>query len=845
MSRFDPIRDEVREALATLDVAKLAAAGIRRDPGGYNLVVHFLPPEVARDHAADDALRVRLSQPTGPIGLYVHVPPCTGRCTFCHYAIEVNPGPERIDRYLAALEREMGLRWSDDRFERVASVLVGGGTPTYLEADQLDRLLGGIRSNVTIPAGTEWTVESAPETLTREKLDVLRQHGVNRLNIGIQSFDDRQLRLLGRRHDAAEARAAVLQARSAGFDNINIDLIYALPGQDLDGWLEGLDVASDLGVQSITTYHLRKRPDTSISRRASPAEDLNLQMHLAAVRFLERRGYRQSLTDYFCLADSETAQMQARDKWRDMQPVDGCGVEACSRRPDVIAFNHGHMDVFSEAVEAGDGWALANGRLLSHAEQLAQRAMFSLKVLDDDGGIVRGRFEAELGESVDSVFGATIAELTELGVIVDDGVRVRLTEIGTLFSDEVCQRFYTPELRRRMLARMQVDATGAVVPNPRRARTPTAARTDVIVVGGGVAGVSVAAELAADLGAGVLLLEAASQLGVGATAASIGGIRAQHSDPLLARLTAAARPLLDDLAAGGLAHIDLRDDGYLFLSTCVADDARLEAQAEHARAVGWPVEMLSAGDVAERWPMLRVDDVRSATFGPSEGHLDPHGLVQAYARRLRAAAGRVETGVRVQSLLIDRGRVVGVRTDGGDLRADTVVLAAGADVADLIVAAGVRLPMRSGRRRIFLATGAPAMPSSGPLVLSYTPALYFRAEASGVIASAWEFDEEQGSDPVEQEAAVREAAHERLLHRLPGLAGARFRPAFSGIQTHAADGRPYVGPCPGLDGLVLVAALAGHGVMHAPIVARLAADWVRREAPGELAAALDPRRVRV
>lgn len=831
---------ELADTLARLDTAALARAGLRRDPGGYNLVVHFLPPELARDHAADADLRERLGRPTGPIGLYLHVPPCTGRCTFCHYAIEVNPTAGRLDRYLMAMEREMTVRWGQGALGPVRSVLIGGGTPTYLEAAQLDRLLGHLRRTVDLPNDVEFTVESSPETLTAEKLAVLRDHGVNRLNVGIQAFDDRLLRSLARRHDGQGALDAVRLAQAAGFGNVNIDLIYALPGQDLETWLQSLDIATDLGVQSITTYHLRKRPDTAISRNPSPAEDLNLRMHLGAIRLLEARGYRQSLTDYFCLANEETAQVQARDKWRDMQPVDGCGLEACSRRPDVVAFNHGELDAYCDAVQASGGWALANGRLLSRPEQMAQRAMFALKVLDDDGGFSRAGFEAEFGEPADGIFGSVTAELTGLGVLRDDGDRLQLTEVGTLFADEVCQRLQTPELHRRLLARVQVDPAGAPVPLPRGSARGEARAADVLVIGGGMAGVATAMALAEDLGAGVLLLEAGRGLGLGASSASIGGFRIQHEDPILAGLTADALPQLLALTDQTGIDVRVRHDGYVFLATTPADADRLQQHATAGRTHGWPVDLLVAADLAARLPGVNLDDVVAAVWGARDGHLDPERLVQACQRRLTARSGRVRTGAVVRGLVIERGRVLGVHTDAGPVLADTVVLAAGEASGALLAAAGVRLPLRTIRRHVFRAPLPQPMRQEGgaPLVLTWTPPLYFRADGDELVLSAWENGAVADTSPEAVLATVRERAGQRLPH----LDSRSVRPAWSGVQVLGPDARPLVGPCPGLDGLVLVGALAGHGILHSLPLGRLAAAWVLRTAQGPRAEALDPRR---
>lgn len=851
--RHLPSADDLQEQLRAMGVERLARAGLRRDPGSYNLLVHIVPPEVARDHAATEAVVRRLAQPPGPVCLYLHIAPCTGRCTFCHYAVEVNPAAGQLDRYVQALLQQITLRWAGlDARSPVRSVMIGGGTPTYLSAAQLDRLLGHLHRTVTLPSGIEFSVECSPETVTPEKLAVLRRHGVNRLSVGIQAFDDGLLRLLGRRHDKKGALLAFEQARAAGFEHLNLDLIYALPGQTLQGWLQDVSLAADLEVDSLTTYHLRKRPDTVISRHPSPAEDLNLQMHLGAMRVLQARGYRHSLVDYFCKAALPTAQIQARDKWRDMQPVDGIGPEACTRRPDIIAFDHADFTTWTESALRGDGpggLPLANGRWLSVEEQMAQRAMFALKVLDPDGGLYYRKFEAQFGQSLQQAFGETPAELVALGALSDAGDRLQLTEIGSLLADEVCQRFYTEDLRRRMVARVRVRPEGAAVAVPRGADRQAAQSAEVLVVGAGVAGLAAAVALARDHGAGVVLLDAQNSAGQGATAAAIGGFRTQFADPVLAELSARALPVYERMsrAPGGEA-IGLRRNGYLFLASGDADEELCARQAAHALERGEPVQRLTPAEAAELVPGMFTGDLTAAWWGPRDGQLDPHGIARALQQEFVSLGGRLLLGHAARALRVHKGSVVGVDTAQGWIAARSVVLATGGDTPTLLQTAGVQLPLQVARRRIRMARGPGLPPLGGPLVLQSTPPLYFRPESDGLLVSARELSNDpawvhDAAAGLEQDWASVVA--ERAIARLPALQNAKFSAAWSGVQTHVEDGRPLVGPCPGLDGAWLVTALGGAGIMHAPALAQLLAAWLAGTADGPLADALDPRRLRL
>jgi len=436
-----------------LDLPAFRAAGVARRTDDYNLVVHYVPTETLEADALDEGALASLAAPAHDVAVYLHIPPCTGRCSFCHYAIVVNPEQGEVDRYLEALKAE--LRAKAPGWRSVGSVLVGGGTPTYLSAPELDDVLSALHGAAEVPAGVEFTVESSPETLAEDKLKVLLRHGFNRLNTGIQSFQEPLLRTLARRHDAAGAIGAVEMARSVGVPNVNIDLIYALPGQSLGAWIEDLLTAADLGTESITTYHLRKRPETGISKYESPEENLNLLMKVCAVQVLEERGYRESLPDSFCRGDQHTAMAQARDKWRDMVATEGAGLSACSRRPDATGMNVEDLGEYVRRVEAGRS-PFASAKPLTLNDQMRQRAMFAVRVLDTDGGVRHDVFEREFGASPRAVFAERIGELVEAGLVEDDGEAVRLTWAGRLFADEVCERFYPDDMLDGIRDRMSV-----------------------------------------------------------------------------------------------------------------------------------------------------------------------------------------------------------------------------------------------------------------------------------------------------------------------------------------------------------------------------------------------------
>ena len=229
------------------------------------------------------------------LSIYVHVPFCKQKCVYCDfYSL-----PRRevdMDAYLAALEGQLA-RFSQEAADYdVTSVYFGGGTPSYLGPDRLGRLLRGIRAAFHVSYGAEITLEANPDSAQNpEALSVLHLAGFNRISLGMQSADDEELRAIGRIHTVTQVRAAVEAARRAGFDNLSLDLIYGLPGQDLPRWQKNLAAAVELSPEHLSCYGLKAEPGTPLyARRDSlPDGDAQADMYLETVDFLEAQGYRQ------------------------------------------------------------------------------------------------------------------------------------------------------------------------------------------------------------------------------------------------------------------------------------------------------------------------------------------------------------------------------------------------------------------------------------------------------------------------------------------------------------------------------------------------------------------------
>ena len=197
-------------------------------------------------------------------GIYIHIPFCIQRCFYCDFYREIGSDSKKIDAFIQALIHEIELRKDDLDGESIQTVYFGGGTPSVLNYDQFRLIFDVLHQYFTICSNAEITLEANPDDLTEAYLDSLSPLPINRLSIGIQTFNDKHLRELNRRHNATQAYAAIANARKYGFKNISIDLIYALPGQDMIDWEEQLDAALHLGVEHISAYGLTYEEGTPL-----------------------------------------------------------------------------------------------------------------------------------------------------------------------------------------------------------------------------------------------------------------------------------------------------------------------------------------------------------------------------------------------------------------------------------------------------------------------------------------------------------------------------------------------------------------------------------------------------
>jgi oxygen-independent coproporphyrinogen-3 oxidase len=366
-----------------------------------------------------------------PRAAYVHVPFCAHRCGYCDFAIAVGQD-NFIEPYLDALAAELATL---GRPQPVQTLFLGGGTPTHLSAPQLDRLLRDVTHWLPPQPGHEFTIEANPGTLDADKIAVLAQHGVTRVSLGAQSFHSHQLRVLERDHAPEEVTRAVARVRER-IAEVSLDLIFGIPGQTLDDWRADLDWALALGPDHVSTYGLTYEKGTPLWKQRERGEvrpldeDAELALYAHAIDTLAAAGFEHYEISNFARPDRRSRHNQVY--WAN-EAYFGFGMGAAR-------YVLGRRELNTRDLRAYIRRALAGESVVFQSEELppVERARETMAVqLRRAEGIDRPRFREQTGIELDEVAGPAIARHAELGLLDDDGTRVRLTRQGKYVADAV------------------------------------------------------------------------------------------------------------------------------------------------------------------------------------------------------------------------------------------------------------------------------------------------------------------------------------------------------------------------------------------------------------------------
>ncbi len=375
-----------------------------------------------------------------PLSLYIHIPWCIRKCPYCdfnsHNAPNGLPEKEYVQALLSDLASELPHIWG----RKLESIFIGGGTPSLFSAESIDELLCGIRALLPFRPNIEVTMEANPGTFEQEKFKGFREAGINRLSMGIQSFNPQHLQALGRVHDREEALRAADIARTAGFDNFNLDLMFGLPQQTLEQAMQDIQQAMDLQPTHLSWYQLTLEPNTMFYKQppALPDEDLLADMQVAGQQLLAASWYTQYEVSAYARPGRQCRHNRNYWEFGDYVAI-GAGAHGKITQPveaSIIRY-HKYRQPAEYMQQAVQGSARSGEQTLS-AQDLGFE--FMLNALRLREGFAVSLFEARTGLAFRHLQ-AGLDQAVQRGLLTFDGENVRPTETGWQFLNEVMQLF--------------------------------------------------------------------------------------------------------------------------------------------------------------------------------------------------------------------------------------------------------------------------------------------------------------------------------------------------------------------------------------------------------------------
>lgn len=449
----------------TVDVGRLAAQGLLLSPQEMYLTGTYPPLKAMRD-VTEMAV---LADASRDLNLYLHIPFCRQRCTFCHFAKEIRAGQQRVAAYLGALNNEIALaRQKLPGPRAVNSVYFGGGTPSLLPPDELAQLLATLSAHFPFDNNAEVTFELHPQIirdrgLLREMFAVLTSGGVNRIAFGAQSLDDWILRTLNRGHSAADVLALVdFFQDEVGFENFSVDLMYGLPHESLESWFASLSGMVERGVAKLNIFPLFFKVTDPVSwlyeRRPGifPSQRQRLITHLITERYLSDQGFDQGPVLYYSRAEQHSRQQES--KFDDIEATNllGLGVSSFGYLGGTQYYNRCGIDDYVASVHRGclPVW---RGVTLGEEERARRTIMFGLR----SAGVRRAHFAHRFGLMPERMF-PELRRFHELGLLnLRDDTWVP-AGLGGYCIDGMASKLASERVRR------QVEAANKTLPDPRR-----------------------------------------------------------------------------------------------------------------------------------------------------------------------------------------------------------------------------------------------------------------------------------------------------------------------------------------------------------------------------------------
>jgi oxygen-independent coproporphyrinogen-3 oxidase len=452
-------KDYLRRAEERFEAVRaLQGEGLICDDGEFIPSVHYPPITQYDDNTPDGALKTYTLPADGMTDVYVHFPFCIQSCTYCHYPGLFGEHTEEKDRYIKYLKREFELYYERFGIERLRprAILIGGGTPTHLTPAQLEDFLQFFNQKVDLSRCKQFNYDVDPNSLVgddgKKRLEIMRDYGVTRLTIGVQSLDDQVLKYMNRAHSAAEAIESIENTKASGFD-LNIELIYGHPGETLENWAEVMQKAAALNTDEIQLYRLKvlaygDKQGFIIDQRANiPDFGQTMMMKQIAIDILNENGWYENLRRVYT-KNKKNISHYAFNQCCNLYDQIGFGLTGFSSYRDRFTINTQHFDQYYGDID-DNTLPVTRGIIRTPEQQLRWSIILPLKNMD----VRKPAFEKMNGVKLDNVFTEKIKTLKSYGLVVEDERRLYLTDLGSFVADEVAEQFnstdYLPFERSR------------------------------------------------------------------------------------------------------------------------------------------------------------------------------------------------------------------------------------------------------------------------------------------------------------------------------------------------------------------------------------------------------------
>lgn len=373
------------------------------------------------------------------ISAYLHIPFCEHICYYCDFNKVFLEG-QPVDEYIEMLLREIQLGLAQQPITEAKTIYIGGGTPTSLSAKQLDRLLAGVTEYFPMETVKEFTIEANPGDLTKEKLQVMKNYDIDRLSMGVQTFDNRLLKKIGRKHSVEDVYQTIELLRKEQFDNVSIDLIYALPGQSLESFRDTLKRALDLDLPHYSMYSLILENKTMFmnwvrqGRIELPDQEVESQMFEEAIEQMEKHGRHQYEISNFALSGKES---QHNLIYWNNENYFGFGAGASGYLGNRRYKNYGPIQHYLKPLRENKLPAYEE-EFLTKQNQMEEEMFLGLRKI---AGISKRVFKEKFGVDFQTVYGAVLPELKQKGWLLEEEDTIRLTDTGLFIGNEVFEKF--------------------------------------------------------------------------------------------------------------------------------------------------------------------------------------------------------------------------------------------------------------------------------------------------------------------------------------------------------------------------------------------------------------------